>query len=119
MTKVVQIQRQVRREEEILEEQIKEKEKLRFHGDLYSILTLMLMQDGPFLIVRLYLSFGLGVDHEMHIFFAGKNAMALCLLLYRLVILLFEAKQEQEEAKEDELYGKYNRTDGAVANSPV
>lgn len=98
---VVQVQREVRREEEILENHIKQRQKLQLHGDLYSILTLMLMQDGPFLIVRLVLIIAYDVKAILHIFFTGKNAMALSLLIYRLVILLKESYEDEDEAEKD------------------
>lgn len=98
---VVQVQREVRREEEILEKQIKQRQKLKLHGDLYSILTLMLMQDGPFLIVRLVLIIAYDVQALLHIFFTGKNAMALALLIYRLVILVMESSEDEEETDRD------------------
>jgi len=110
---VVQVQREVRREEEILENHIKQKQKLKLHGDLYSILTLMLMQDGPFLIVRLVLIIAYDVDAILHIFFTGKNAMALSLLIYRLVILLKESYEDEDDdaEKDGEFY--------EMANAPV
>lgn len=108
---VVQVQREVKREEEILENHIKQKQKLKLHGDLYSILTLMLMQDGPFLIVRLVLIIAYNVKAILHIFFTGKNAMALALLIYRLVILIMESIEEEDEANEEEFY--------EMANAPV
>ena len=101
---VVQVQREVRREEEILENHIKEKQKLKLHGDLYSILTLMLMQDGPFLIVRLVLIIAYGVNGTLHIFFTGKNAMALALLVYRLVILITEYQDDEDEDKDKDFF---------------
>ncbi|XP_032221725.2 transmembrane protein 26 [Nematostella vectensis] len=94
---VVAVQREVRREEEIIEEVIKEKEKLRLHGDLYSILTIMLMQDGPFLVLRLVMLVQFRVDSEMHLFFTGKNAMALAVLFYRLLVLLYDSKEDDDE----------------------
>lgn len=105
---VVQVQREVKREEEILEKHIKQKQKLKLHGDLYSILTLMLMQDGPFLIVRLVLIIAYGVKATLHIFFTGKNAMALALLIYRLVILVMESLEEEEEDKDNDFYEMSN-----------
>lgn len=93
----MQVQREVKREEEALEEHIKQRQKLKLHGDLYSILTLMLMQDGPFLIVRLVLIIAYGVDANLHLFFTGKNAMALSLLVYRLVVLIMESHVEDDE----------------------
>ena len=99
---VVQVQREVKREEEALEEHIKRKQKLKLHGDLYSIVTLMLMQDGPFLIVRLVLIIAYGVKSNLHLFFTGKNAMALALLIYRLVILIMESHVEEDDDDDGE-----------------
>lgn len=101
---VVQVQREVRREEEALEEHIKERQKQKLHGDLYSILTLVLMQDGPFLIVRLVLIVAYDVKANLHLFFTGKNAMALALLVYRLMILIMESQEEEDEDEDGEFY---------------
>lgn len=118
---VVQVQREVKREEQILEDHIKEKEKLRLHGDLYSILTLMFMQDGPFLILRLYMivSFEDVEKNEMHLFFTGKNAVALFLLMYRLVVLIFEAKEDDDDEDEDEDSQLEYTTTTRMATLPV
>ncbi|XP_031550110.1 transmembrane protein 26-like [Actinia tenebrosa] len=99
---VVTVQRKIKIEEEIIEEVIKEKEKLRLHGDLYSILTLMLMQDGPFLCVRLVMTLSYDVDDETHLFFTGKNAIALSVLIYRLIVLLYEGKDENVDDEDVE-----------------
>ncbi|KAK3755478.1 hypothetical protein QZH41_017631, partial [Actinostola sp. cb2023] len=99
---VVEAQRERKIEEEVIEEVIKEKEKLRLHGDLYSILTMMLMQDGPFLVLRLIMIIEYGVTNETHLFFTGKNAMALSLLLYRMLVLLYEGKDEEKEEETDD-----------------
>ena len=61
----------------------------------------MLMQDGPFLIVRLVLIIAYKVKALLHIFFTGKNAMALALLIYRLVILVMESSEDEEEIDKD------------------
>lgn len=105
---VVQVQREVKREEEALEEHIKRRQKLKLHGDLYSILTLMLMQDGPFLIVRLVLIIAYGVATTLHLFFTGKNAMALALLIYRLVVLVMESHVEEDEEEDEDFYSMTN-----------
>ena len=73
------------------EEVIKQRE---VHGELYQILVTLLMQDGPFLILRLYLLIHLNVASEMHIFFTCKNAIVSLLLVYRLLILSCSGKDE-------------------------
>lgn len=99
---VVHAQRERKIEEEVIEEVLKEKEKLRFHGDLYSILTIMLMQDGPFLVMRLIMIISYQVTNETHLFFTGKNAMALAVLFYRLVVLLCEGKTADKDDESDD-----------------
>jgi hypothetical protein len=129
---VVKVRREMKIEEEIIEEVIKEKQKLRLHGDLYSILTMMLMQDGPFLIVRLIMIRSYEVTDETHLFFTGKNAIALSLLIYRLVVLLYEGKDENiddeiEEFKPKPFAISFDRESadsnpserGKIATSPV
>ena len=117
---VVAVQREVKREEEILEEHIKERRKLQFHGDLYSILTLMFMQDGPFLVVRIVLISAYGVSDQLHIFFTGKNAIALALLLYRLCVLIFESKEDEEKDYNDDYFEIENESRGnKMATSTV
>ena len=76
--------------------------EMLLHGDIFGILTGIFMQDGPFLIIRLVLLIEHAVYSEMHIFFTCKNAIALCLLVYRLCILT--CKGEDEEETEEEVY---------------
>ncbi|EDO45810.1 predicted protein, partial [Nematostella vectensis] len=69
------------------EEADEEEEKKQIEDELvYSlgILAGIFMQDGPFLAVRLYLIFSLGIADEKELFFAGKNIVTIALLLYRL-----------------------------------
>lgn len=57
------------------------------HGEVFQILVTLLMQDGPFLILRLYLIVIFDIASEMHIFFTCKNAIVVILLVYRFCIL--------------------------------
>ena len=66
------------------EEPIKRRE---IHGEMFQILVTLLMQDGPFFILRLYLFTYHSVDSEMHILFMCKNAVIIILLVYRLLVL--------------------------------
>lgn len=65
------------------------------HGETFQILVTLLMQDGPFLILRLYLSMQFAVSSEMHIFFTAKNAFVSILLVYRLLILSCSGTDEE------------------------
>lgn len=56
--------------------------------DVVTILSSLMMHDGPFLIFRLFL---LGVYHvtsEIHLFFTAKNALTVTIMLYRLYHLV-------------------------------
>ena len=104
---VVEIQKEAQEEVKAITEHIKETRRLKLHGDLYSILTMMFMQDGPFLVVRLIMIIKFNVSHDMHLFFTGKNATALLLLIYRLIVVLTESKEdEKEEQQRDNFYSK-------------
>ena len=71
-------------------QQYQEDEKIRrreLHGEVFQILVTLFMQDGPFLILRLYLIIIFHISSEMHIFFTCKNAIVTTLLVWRLLIL--------------------------------
>ena len=60
------------------------------HPEYPQLLVTLLMQDGPFLVLRLVLSVQFDVSTELHLFFLCKNALVCILLLQRLVILTLE-----------------------------
>ena len=83
-----------------------QKREFDLHGDIYGILTGILMMDGPFLVFRLYCTVQYSVDSEMHIFYTVKNAISLALLVYRLCILTCKGEDEEDdvfETDEDKL----------------
>ena len=83
-----------------------EKREFDLHGDIYGILTGILMMDGPFLVFRLYCTVQYSVDSEMHIFYTVKNAISLALLVYRLCILTCKGEDGEDdvfETDEDKL----------------
>ena len=59
-------------------------------------LHFFLIQDGPFLAVRIYLCLNHQptVVNEPHVFFICKNAIVCMLQLYRFVILMREREDE-------------------------
>lgn len=61
--------------------------RTRLDANLLQILVPIFMQDGPFLVLRLVMIFQFKVTDEVHIYFTGKNALTLVLLLYRLFSL--------------------------------
>ncbi len=79
----------------------KQKRMRKLHGELFQILVTLLMQDGPFLILRLVLLIEFKVATEMHILFMAKNAMVCTLLVYRLCILTCRADSDDALQKEE------------------
>lgn len=72
--------------------------KLReLHTELFQILVTLLMQDTPFLILRLYVIIVFDIISEMHVFFTCKNLLVLLLLIYRLLILNCNGVDEDVE----------------------
>ena len=94
---------QVKREKEKsqlykAEETEQKMKRVQLQGDLYGILAAILTQDGPFLVLRLLLMTKYEIQGEMLPFWAGKNAIALVLLFYRLYIIQFKKKEEERAA---------------------
>ncbi|KAK3755007.1 hypothetical protein QZH41_001977 [Actinostola sp. cb2023] len=58
--------------------------RFNLSADILQIMVPLLMQDGPFLILRLVLLIEFSVSSETHIYFTGKNILTVVLLLYRL-----------------------------------
>lgn len=72
------------------------------------------MQDGPFLVLRLYLITALGVTGDLQIFFAGKNAVTLALLLYRLFSIQCLKKEDERTP-----YQRFRSTSIAIVGMKV
>ncbi len=62
--------------------------------DVYGIIISIAMQDIPFLILRMLLIFKYSVLSYSNMFFTCKNSLVIALLLYRLVMVQFEKRQE-------------------------
>ena len=78
------------------EEADKEMRKLELQGDRYGIIAAMFMQDGPFLILRLYLviKYDFFMDSTF-MFYIGMNIISLLLMIYRLYVIHFHVKEEE------------------------
>ena len=75
----------------------KENMKIRdIHGEVFQIMVTLVMQDGPYLVLRIYLWMEFGISTEMHIFFVAKNAIVCVLLVYRLLVLSCSGEDEEE-----------------------
>ena len=68
------------------------------NSEVRGILTVIIMQDGPFLVVRLYLIIMHGIFEQSLIFFTFKNILVLMLQMYRLWILMC-LKLDMEDGK--------------------
>lgn len=91
------------------------KSKMRkFHGELFQILVTLLMQDGPFLILRLVLLVEFGINTEMHMLFLIKNAMVCTLLIYRLCILTCKSDDAEQSLMKEEAASKLHNVQLAV-----
>ena len=92
----------------------KKSQMRKFHGELFQILVTLLMQDGPFLVLRLVLSVEFGIATEMHMLFLIKNAMVCTLLVYRLCILTCKADDAEESLLKEEAASKLHNVQLAV-----
>lgn len=62
--------------------------------ELWAVMISLLVQDGPYLVTRLYIIFRYKIfDHSM-IFFTCKNALLLFLMAYRLFVVMYEARKK-------------------------
>lgn len=73
-----------------------EMRKLELQGDRYGIIAAMFMQDGPFLVLRLYLVIKYDfIMDSTFMFYIGKNIISLLFMIYRLYVIHFHAKEEE------------------------
>ncbi|XP_077106213.1 transmembrane protein 26-like [Ranitomeya variabilis] len=68
--------------------------------EVWSVLIAVGMQDGPFLIYRLYLVTGEGVFNESMIFFISKNILSVIIQVYRVVVFLGNQKRKRKKMKQ-------------------
>jgi len=97
-------------------------EKVRrraLHGEVFQILVTIIMQDGPFLILRLYLIVQFNVTSEMHIFFTCKNAIVSILLVYRLCILTCRGEDEETNWHREEAASKLKNVQLAILSTHI
>ena len=70
-------------------------------SELWSMLAGIIMQDGPFLALRLYCLIGLKVFSYNLLFYTAKNVLVLILLFYRVAVLVCKCREELELHKQD------------------
>ncbi|CAG0890064.1 unnamed protein product, partial [Darwinula stevensoni] len=79
--------------------------------DIIAILTTVVLQDGPFLIIRMVLIFHYNVVSYLNIFFTCKNTLVATLQIYRLFVLICEKirkKHKLAREAEEEGFGEYS-----------
>ncbi|KAH9514424.1 hypothetical protein Btru_025213 [Bulinus truncatus] len=82
-----------------------EKKRQKFRHEVSAIFLTMIMQDLPFMIVRLYVMIGFNIVDYSIIFFTSKNIMIISLLFYKLAIICssyFSPKKDGEEDDDDD-----------------
>jgi uncharacterized protein YfiM (DUF2279 family) len=73
------------------------------HIDLIQLLTPMLLQDGPFLILRLFVASKYDIsESNMFVFLIAKNALVVMLQVYRICVLY--CKPNNIEGTEDDIF---------------
>ena len=73
------------------------------HIDLIQLLTPMLLQDGPFLIIRLFVASKYDIsESNMFLFLIAKNALVVMLQVYRVCVLY--CKPNSSEGTEDDIF---------------
>lgn len=82
--------------------------------EIYGILISIFMQDCPFLVVRLLLIFKYNVVSYTNMFFTSKNSLVIILLLYRVVVVHFEANEKRRNIKGSPMVQRTKPTDGFV-----
>ncbi|XP_065061090.1 transmembrane protein 26-like [Rhopilema esculentum] len=92
----------------------KQSKMRKLHGELFQILVTLLMQDGPFLVLRLVLLVEFKVITEMHMLFLAKNAIVCTLLIYRLCILTCKAEDAEEQLQKEAAASKLHNVQLAV-----
>lgn len=66
-----------------------------FQTEVWSICVNFVLQDGPFLVVRLYTMIELKLMTYSIIFFTAKNGLVVMLLVYRLSVLCVERRRKE------------------------
>ncbi|XP_040181827.1 transmembrane protein 26-like [Rana temporaria] len=66
-------------------------------SEVWSLLVAVIMQDGPFLVFRLYLTINEKVLNEMMIFFICKNILTVFLEVYRIAVIQYEGSKSRNK----------------------
>ncbi|XP_071488432.1 transmembrane protein 26-like [Diadema antillarum] len=72
-------------------------------SEMWAVVVALLLQDGPFLVLRLILIFHHKVFTHLSVFFTCKNALVLMLQIYRLIVVHQEKKAADKERELERL----------------
>lgn len=79
-------------------------------NEMWSMMVTLIMQDGPFLAMRLYLMIEVKIFSIMMVFFTCKNILVILLQFYRMIILCGQpSKVEPEPEPEEKEEPKHSR----------
>ena len=78
-------------------------------ADVYGILISILLQDLPFLVLRLLLIFKFHVLSYTNMFFTSKNTLVILLLLYRLIVVQIERRAAIKKERINNLFLENSR----------
>lgn len=80
------------------EEGLQDESLLNKHStDIWSIVEVLFIHDGPFLVVRLTIMIYYDVFHQMLVFFTIKNFLVIILNLYRLFVLCQDFRTPKQQ----------------------
>ncbi|KAL8578233.1 hypothetical protein ACOMHN_040994 [Nucella lapillus] len=81
--------------------------------DVYGIVISILLQDAPFLVLRMLLIFKYNVLSYTNMFFTSKNTIVIVLLVYRLVVVQLEKRRKGDDDADVEGGGRKGGRGGA------
>ncbi|XP_050393067.1 transmembrane protein 26 isoform X2 [Patella vulgata] len=83
--------------------------------EVWSLLVTFLMQDGPFLCVRLYALIRYTLITYNILFFTCKNLLVVMLLTYRLIVLCCQNDENEKDDDEEIIIGQQEKKDAVEA----
>lgn len=98
--------------------------------ETWALMTSVILQDGPYLFIRLYLIIRFRIFDQSMIFFTCKNALLLLLQFYRLFVIISETKKAHSmsvrrrqsmpmDARPNDLYGRRPRNGSVFSIQPI
>ncbi|XP_054759595.2 transmembrane protein 26-like [Lytechinus pictus] len=98
--------------------------------ETWALMTSVILQDGPYLFIRLYLIIKFRIFDQSMIFFTCKNALLLLLQFYRLFVIISETKKAHAismrrrqsmpmDMRSHDLYGRRPRNGSVFSIQPI